>query len=114
MMLYFMSALYIVAGSIHFLRPKFYKPMMPPYIPYHDFCIFISGVIEIALGLLLLIPKTQSLAAWGVIAFLVAVMPVHINMIQERKNKFKNINPIFLYTRPFGQLILAYWAFLYT
>ena len=112
--LYLMSAVYIFAGIMHFVKPRFYRPMMPPYIPWHNAMIALSGVAELALGVGLLIPSVRSLAAWGVIALLIAVSPVHIYMLQVRKEKFAKIPLWFLLARLPMQILLMVWAYLYT
>jgi len=45
--LYIMAALYVAAGINHFIHPEFYRKIMPPWLPFHDGLIFISGVFEI-------------------------------------------------------------------
>src|SRR5262245_7611527 len=76
--MYFMGILYIFAGVMHFVSPKFYLRIMPPFIPFHKQIVFISGVAEILLGLLLFTPGYSRLAAWGVVALLIAVFPANI------------------------------------
>ncbi|MEP6903308.1 MAG: MauE/DoxX family redox-associated membrane protein, partial [Actinomycetota bacterium] len=71
---------FILAGVNHFLNPNFYLRMMPPIFPAHLFLVYLSGVFEIALGILLLIPKFTHFAAWGLIALLIAVYPANIYM----------------------------------
>jgi len=112
--LYLMAAAYILAGLNHFRAPRFYRPMMPPWIPLHEPLIFLSGVIEISLGILLLWPQTRPLAAWAVIAMLVAFMPVHIYMYQARETVFQNISTTVIIARIPLQFALMYWAYLYT
>jgi uncharacterized membrane protein len=112
--LYIMAALYVLAGLNHFRAPSFYRPMMPTSIPWPEGGIFLSGVAEILLGAFLLWPPARSLAAWGVIAFLVAVMPVHIYMLQARDTKFKEIPDFVIWARIPLQGLLIYWAYLYT
>ncbi|TWU06890.1 hypothetical protein CA54_52920 [Symmachiella macrocystis] len=68
----------IVAGVLHFVKPDFYLKIMPPYLPLHLELVYLSGVCEIALGVLLLVPRYSRLAAWGIIALLVAVFPANI------------------------------------
>src|SRR6218665_915369 len=89
--LYLMAVLYILAGLNHFRAPKFYLKMMPPYLPAHGALVFWSGVAEVALGLLLFFPATRVMAAWGVIALLVAVFPANFYMYQERYGKFSSL-----------------------
>ena len=47
--------------------------------------VFASGVFEIVLGVLLVIPQTTRLAAWGLIALLIAVFPANIYMYQHSR-----------------------------
>lgn len=77
---YLMAIFYVGAGVNHFINPDFYLKIMPPYLPWHAELVYLSGVIEIALGLMLLIPRYTRLAAWGIIALLVAVFPANIHL----------------------------------
>lgn len=70
-----LALFFVGAGVNHFLRTGFYLRMMPPYIPFHLEMVQISGVAEIVLGVLLLVPGWSAAAAWGLIALLVAVFP---------------------------------------
>jgi len=78
--LYVMAAFYAFAGFNHFRAPEFYLPIMPPYLPWHEQLVFLSGVAEVIIGVALLIPRTRVLAAWAAIALLVAVLPANIYM----------------------------------
>ncbi len=75
-----LGLLFAVAGVNHFWRPDFYLGIMPPYLPWHLELVYASGLFEIVLGILLLVPKTSSLAAWGLIALLIAVFPANLHM----------------------------------
>ncbi len=70
----------IGAGVNHFLSPDFYVQIMPPYLPWHAELVWLSGVLEIALGALILPPRTRRLAGWGLIALLLAVFPANLHM----------------------------------
>ena len=86
--LYFMAFLYIAAGVYHFVKPKFYLYMMPPYLPAHKLMVSLSGVAEIALGIMLLFPQTRSIGAWGIILMLISFFTVHIYMLTEEEKFF--------------------------
>jgi len=73
----------IGAGILHFIRPDFYLKIMPHYLPWHKELVFLSGVCEVALGLLLLVPRCSRYAAWGIIALLIAVFPANIYVYQH-------------------------------
>lgn len=72
--------LFVLAGVNHFARPDFYVKIMPPYLPAPDLLVAVSGVAEILLGVLLLIPRFTVPAAWGLIALLIAVFPANLHM----------------------------------
>lgn len=73
------AALFIISGIGHFVKSDSYLRLMPPYLPYHSELVALSGVVEAVLGLLLLVPRTQRIAAYGLIATLVAVFPANIH-----------------------------------
>lgn len=73
-----MAGFYTLAGIGHFVATKFFMRIMPPYIPWHKPIVYLSGVAEIGLGILLVMPAYSSWAAWGVIALLVAVFPANL------------------------------------
>jgi len=75
-----MALFYIAAGSNHFVNPRFYLKIMPPYLPWHEGLNVISGAAEIALGVMLLVPATRAWGAWGIIALLIAVFPANIHV----------------------------------
>jgi uncharacterized membrane protein len=79
-LLYVMALVYVAAGIYHFVNPKLYMKIMPPYLPYHLQLIYISGVIEIVLGVLLIPESTRSIAAWLIIAMLIAIFPANVQM----------------------------------
>ena len=74
------AVFYVFAGTLHFVRPEMYLKIMPPYIPWHEAMVHISGVCEILGGLGLLAPVTRRMAAWGLVALLVAVFPANLYM----------------------------------
>ena len=108
-----MAVFYIFAGIMHFVKPKMYLSIMPPYLPAPLLLVYLSGVAEVGLGALLLVPGFTPLAAWGIIALLVAVFPANIYMYQQGGAKF-GMSDIFLLARLPLQAVLIAWAYLYT
>jgi uncharacterized membrane protein len=81
----YLLALFMVgAGTMHFIKPDFYLKIMPPYLPLHLALVYLSGFCEIALGMLLLVPRFSRFAAWGIIALLIAVFPANIYVFQNQ------------------------------
>ncbi len=79
-LLILMGVFYVAAGVNHFVNPAFYVNIMPPYLPWHEELVFLSGVAEVVLGVAVLVPRTRRLAAWGIIALLVAVFPANVHV----------------------------------
>jgi uncharacterized membrane protein len=110
---YSLGLLFALAGLYHFVNPAFYLRMMPPYLPWHLFLVYLSGLCETALGLLLLVPKYTRLAAWGLIALLVAVFPANLNMAFNPQ-LFPELSPAALWLRLPLQALLIAWVYWFT
>jgi uncharacterized membrane protein len=111
--LYLMAFLYVAAGANHFFNPVMYKKIMPPWLGWQNGLVAISGVCEILLGLLLLMPQTRFFAAWGIIALLIAVFPANIQMAIN----FWHIHSRWLWLSILRlplQAILIWWAYYFT
>jgi uncharacterized membrane protein len=104
---------FVLAGANHFINPAFYLKIMPPVLPAPLFLIYLSGIFEIALGVLLLIPKFTCRAAWGIIALLIAVYPANIYMALN-VDLFPEFNPALVYLRLPLQFVMIAWAFWHT
>ena len=74
------AVFFIVAGVTHFTNFDFFLAIVPPYLPWPAALVYISGVAEILLGALLLLPRTERIAGWGLIALLIAVFPANVHM----------------------------------
>jgi len=111
--LYLMSLLYVVAGASHFRIPALYKSIMPSWLPWHSEIVFISGLIEIVLGVLLLVPATRVSAAWGIIILLILVFPANIQMAMNYSRDKNPATWITIVRLPL-QVLLIWWAYQYT
>ena len=69
-----------------------------------------SGALEIALAVSLLIPRLTSLSAWGLIALLIAVFPANIHMALH-PDLFPEFNPTMLWLRLPLQFVLIAWVY---
>ncbi len=108
-----MGALYIAAGSLHFIATRTYTGMMPSYLPAHRDLVLVSGAAEILGGIGVLLPQTRRPAAWGLILLLIAVFPANITMVAEH-SRFPSVPLWAAWLRLPLQIPLIYWAWLYT
>src|SRR5512140_3206478 len=90
--------------------------MMPPYLPAHDFLIWLSGVAELVLGVLVVDVKVRRWAAWGLIALLVAIFPANLHIAMHNVPVFGAAEGagLFNWIRLPFQLVLIAWAWWYT
>jgi uncharacterized membrane protein len=110
---YLMAVLFILAGVNHFRKPKMYERIMPPYIPAHKNMVVLSGLTEMILGMMLLIPENQPIAAWGIILMLLIFFTVHIHMLQDERAAMKLPKWVLILRIPL-QFGLIWWAYQYT
>lgn len=107
-----MAFFYAYAGISHFRNPRFFLSITPPWVPSPDKVNILVGVVEIALGVGLVVPATRSIAAWGVIALLIAVFPANFYHHQKARRKGKMVVGTMI--RLPIQLLLIWWAYSYT
>ena len=107
-----MSIMYILAGIMHFIKPKAYLRIMPGYLPFHRLLVILSGIAEILLGISLLIAPLKDLAIYSIIIMLVIFLTVHFYMISEKKAS-AGIPAWILILRIPLQFGLMYWAYSY-
>ena len=108
-----MAILYILSGMNHFGKPKFYNEIIPPDFRYSLLLNKISGSIEVILGVLLCIPQTSKVAAFGIIAMLLTIFPANIFMYQTINKKLGIPKWILILRLPL-QIFLIIWAYQYT
>jgi uncharacterized membrane protein len=110
-----LAAFMTLAGLNHFISPAVYVGMMPAVLPAPLALVYISGVAEIAGGVGLLHPRTRKLAAWGLVALFVAVLPANINMLVNKLPLGEHPVPVWaLWARLPLQLVFIVWAYLFT
>jgi len=114
--LWVMAVAYMLAGFNHLMNPQFYMPIIPPQLPNPEWLNVISGLAEIVLGVFVLEPRVRALAAWGIIALLIAVFPANLYVAMENVGKegpgsgAGAVNWI----RPPFQAVFILWAWWFT
>ena len=103
------AAFFVLAGLGHFIKPRWYEAIMPPYLPWHRPLVFASGAAEIAGGLLALPRRTRSFGALWLIALLFAVFPANIHMAMHPE-AYPRIPKAGLWLRLPLQIALMAWV----
>jgi len=111
--LYIMAAVYIIAGIMHFIIPKVYMRVMPRYLSNHKFWVYLSGVVEVLLGIGLCFPKLKNICIYLIIAMLlVFLFTIHFYMLSSKKATAGIPKWILILRIPL-QFGLMYWAWIY-
>ena len=111
---YLMVFVYAAGGIYHFVNPSFYESIMPVWLPNHSLLNTMGGISELILAAMLLYENTRKISAYLIIAMLlVFLFAIHIPMAVDF---YKTSNPglwISIVRLPI-QLLLIWWAWLYT
>ncbi|MDP1820683.1 MAG: hypothetical protein Q8K58_12460 [Acidimicrobiales bacterium] len=74
-----LAALIGGAGMMHFVRPAFFDPIVPDWMPgAARTTTYVSGVVELAGAALVANPRTRRLGGWFCVATLLGVFPANI------------------------------------
>ena len=110
---YALAILYIVVGITHFTNPDFFIPLVPPSLIYLEELVFISGFVEVMMGVMLFFKRSRKLGAIITIILLFAVFPANIYLyLSDIPREILDISKKqALYRLPFQAplIIIAYW-----
>src|SRR3954453_6665689 len=72
---------FVFAGVMHFVKPRLYERIMPPYVPAQRELVLAGGVAEIPGGLALRAPhdELRRAGAWWTVATMAAVFPANVH-----------------------------------
>lgn len=100
---------FVFAGAMHFIRPRWYEAIMPPWLPAHTELVYASGAAEIAGGLAVLYPPTRRFGSAFSIATLLAVYPANVHMAINAES-FSDVPKAALWARLPVQAAFVAWA----
>lgn len=119
-LLLLLGALFVTAGITHFTATGFFLQIVPPFLPAPLAIVYVSGVFEILLGILVLLPATRAAAARGLVVLLLAVFPANVYMavanlqLHDPPVWMGQPTPLQLWLRLPLQFVLVAWAWTYT
>ena len=71
---------FILIGIEHFREPQKFVDIVPKYMPFALFLVYLTGVIEIMGGLGIIYPETREITGRLMALFLIAIYPANFNM----------------------------------
>jgi uncharacterized membrane protein len=107
-----LAALMVFTGTVHLTRTSSFFGQLPPWTPARSVVIWISGVIEIALGLALALSPARWRATVGrALALLfVLVFPANVYQAVAGTDAFGLDSPASRWIRLLFQPVLILWA----
>lgn len=111
-----MSAMLLFTAVGHFIFTEGMAMMLPPFIPCKTEVVYLTGLIEIAAAIGLLIPRFQSLTARLLIVFFILILPANIYASLEHVNyqegTYEGNGPAYLWFRVPLQVLFIAWVYL--
>jgi uncharacterized membrane protein len=102
---------FVLAGVLHFLRPRGYEAIMPGWLPAHRELVYASGVCEAVGGLALMAPDpgVRRAGAWFEAATMLGVFPANVHMALH-PDRYRRVPRAALYARLPVQAAIIAWA----
>ena len=106
-----LAAFMIYAGLGHFTNTTSFLAQVPPFIPAKDLVVYISGFIEIGLGLGLLLSRKHRVKIGITLAiFYIAIFPGNISQFLTQTSAFGLDTDQARLIRLLFQPVLVIWA----
>lgn len=110
----FFALFFVVAGITHFTAVEKFAAIVPPLLPFPKLIVWVTGVMEIGMGILLLCPHFRPHVGVVLGLFLLAVLPANIYMaVAEIPFGDTAASPAALWIRvalQFPLIAVIYWA----
>ena len=99
----------ILAGIQHFRDPAMYGPIIPDGFP-KDLVTYLSGVVEVVLGVGLFLQRYRRPASFGVLILMIIFLPLHVADVFRDEPAMGS--KLMAYIRLPVQFLLIGWAWL--
>jgi len=104
-------AVFLFAATGHFFKTSQMIEMLPPFVPVRRALIYITGFLEIALGIALLAMADPFYVGLVIVAYLIVIVPSNIYAaIRRVPFGAHSMGPKYLLARLPLQLLLIWWT----
>ena len=77
---YLLAAFFALAGVMHFVQVESFVAIVPPLLPFKHLIVWVTGLMEIGMAVMLLCPHFRPRVGVVLSLFLLAVLPANIYM----------------------------------
>lgn len=111
-----LSAMLIFTAVGHFAFPKGMAMMLPAGIPFKLEVVYLTGLMELAAAVGLLVPSARAFTGWLLIIFFTLILPANINAamkhVDYQKATFNGNGLTYLWFRIPLQLLFIVWTYI--
>lgn len=94
----------------HFLQTEPMAEMLPPWVPGRIPLVYLTGLIEFAAAIAILVPQIRRIIGWALIVMLLLFLPINIYAAAQRVGMGGHQwGPIYLLIRVPLQMIIIAW-----
>jgi len=68
----------LASGPLHFIRTALMATIVPPFFPYRPQLVLLTGVLELAGAIGLLLPRFTRLASACLVVLMIAIFPANV------------------------------------
>lgn len=106
------TLVFCFTGVGHFVVSESMAAMLPPALPWRLAGVYVSGVVEIVLACLLMVPRLRRTIGWCLIVVLVGLLPINIYAAVEQVPMGGHAwGPVYLLVRVPLQVVLIAWVY---
>lgn len=110
-----MSVMLVFTSIGHFVYTKGMLMMIPRFIPFRKELVYLTGIIEVAAAVGLLIPRLRIMTAWFLIVFFILLLPANIyaatRHIDYQKGTLEGRGATYLWFRVPLQILFILWVY---
>jgi uncharacterized membrane protein len=102
---------FLFFGIGHFVIPGALVVLLPPWVPAREALVYATGIVEIAIGVGLLLPRWRRAAGWAALAALILFFPANVwGALNAVDSGGHALGPVYLLIRGPLQLLLIGWT----
>jgi uncharacterized membrane protein len=98
---------------VHTAAKRMLAAIVPDPLPAKRQLVLVAGATAAIGGAAVMVPATRRTAAWGLVAWLIAVYPANVWMAVKSR-RYRPVPPWMLWARLPFQFPMIWWAYQYT
>lgn len=110
-----MSVMLLFTALGHFKFDQGMAMMLPEYVPFRLKIVHLTGLIELAATVGLLLPNFKIITAWLLILFFILILPANIyaalQKVDYQKATYNGAGPSYLWFRIPLQILFILWVY---